>query len=273
MCQTTDEDYEVNPMPEDRFSLQVQDPDGTWRSVLSGDYTEWLQDQVSGGHVEPDRNYRCLDEITDCVVSEWDPDTQAWTELPVPWTAVHVKEREAIVEQTLVDEATGQRLAVKVECKPNGISLVATDHGDKTSAEGHGTPVWIEFRDGQLWVNVWADVNQEEPTHSISLEGAREALRGARPMFVGSVEDTSDGGSLTKFHPFSGRIGDRVLVGDSDPRDRYEGEIVDLIPAQAGHNGPMVTVRDDEGRIEAVALVAINQVYRKDDLPSEDEPD
>ncbi len=33
--------------------------------------------------------------------------------------------------------------------------------------------VCIEIYDGQLRVIVWSDIDQEDPTHSINLEGAR----------------------------------------------------------------------------------------------------
>ena len=38
-------------------------------------------------------------------------------------------------------------------------------------AEGHGTPVFIELYKGELRVIVWADINQEDPTHIIPLGG------------------------------------------------------------------------------------------------------
>lgn len=38
-------------------------------------------------------------------------------------------------------------------------------------------PVLIENREGIPYVVVWADITLEEPTHTISLEGARESRR------------------------------------------------------------------------------------------------
>ena len=37
--------------------------------------------------------------------------------------------------------------------------------------------VAIEIWHGELRLLVWADINQEDPTHTISLEGARETKR------------------------------------------------------------------------------------------------
>jgi hypothetical protein len=208
--------------------------------------------------------YRCFDEVTSCVVSEWDPETKAWTENPDPWTSVETSEREATVRQTLEDEVTGTSLAVEVSCRPGGITLKADDHGDKCTDPGDGEVVFIEFRDGKLWVRVWADVNQEDPTHAICLEGARESRRDARPMFVQTSVPTQDGGTYNKSEPFMGKPGDRVLVGDADPKERYAGTIVELIPGQPGHNVPMVMVEDDHGRVEGVMIAAIEELYPKD---------
>lgn len=231
----------------ERFKLQVQDQDGSWRTVLSGDYTEWLQEQVTKGYLTPvTMHYRCFDEVTSRVVSEWDPETKTWTENPDPWTSVETSEREATVRQTLEDEVTGTSLAVEVSCRPGGITLKADDHGDKCTDPGDGEVVFIEFRDGKLWVRVWADVNQEDPTHAICLEGARESRRDARPMFVQTSQPTCDDGTYSKFEPFLGKPGDRVEIVYPEDRDRHEGEIVELIPAQAGFNGPLVYVRLDE---------------------------
>jgi len=55
----------------------------------------------------------------------------------------------------------------------------AEGYGDCGSQDGHGFIVKIEFYEGQLWLLVWADINSEDPTHRISLEGALESKRRA----------------------------------------------------------------------------------------------
>ena len=50
-------------------------------------------------------------------------------------------------------------------------------YGDCCSADGQGTPVVIERYEGQLRVVIWADINQEDATHVIVLENAREDKR------------------------------------------------------------------------------------------------
>jgi hypothetical protein len=49
-------------------------------------------------------------------------------------------------------------------------------------ANGYGNedapPVKIEWYEGQLWVLVWADINNDDPTHKISLSGTmKSAIR------------------------------------------------------------------------------------------------
>lgn len=71
----------------------------------------------------------------------------------------------------------GGRLPIRLAVSPNGVSLYADGHGDCGSNEGHGTPVYIELYKGELRVIVWSDINREDPTHIISLGGAREGQR------------------------------------------------------------------------------------------------
>lgn len=57
------------------------------------------------------------------------------------------------------------------------IYLKFEGYGDKYSQDGKGTPVVIEYHQGEVRVVVWNDINQEDMTHAISLEGAREDMR------------------------------------------------------------------------------------------------
>ena len=59
-----------------------------------------------------------------------------------------------------------------------GALLIHLDsYGDFCSADGQGTVAVVELADGCPRVLVWADINQEDPTHTISLENAREDKR------------------------------------------------------------------------------------------------
>lgn len=56
--------------------------------------------------------------------------------------------------------------------------LTADGYGDYASLPGFGSPLVIENAAGYLQLLVWADINSEEPTHIIPLDGALEsALR------------------------------------------------------------------------------------------------
>jgi hypothetical protein len=68
-------------------------------------------------------------------------------------------------------------LPIRLVVSPNGVALYAAGYGDGGSAEGHGTPVFIELYRGELRVLVWGDINREDPTHIIPLGGAREDRR------------------------------------------------------------------------------------------------
>jgi hypothetical protein len=53
----------------------------------------------------------------------------------------------------------------------------AEGYGEMTAQDGHGFPIVIEYHERQFRILVWGDINQEDPTHVISLEGAREDAR------------------------------------------------------------------------------------------------
>ena len=60
----------------------------------------------------------------------------------------------------------------------DGALLIHLDgHGDFCSADGQGTVVVVELANGCPRVLAWADINQEDPTHTIRLEDAREDRR------------------------------------------------------------------------------------------------
>jgi hypothetical protein len=60
----------------------------------------------------------------------------------------------------------------------NGSIYISPEgYGDACSADGCGIPALIEVYEGELRIIIWGDINQEDPTHIISLEGARESAR------------------------------------------------------------------------------------------------
>jgi len=71
-----------------------------------------------------------------------------------------------LIDETAVET---QKISMNVEKIPAGVGI---------APKGYGTvyddfPVLIEFYEGELRVCVWSDINQEDPTHIISLEGAK----------------------------------------------------------------------------------------------------
>ena len=66
---------------------------------------------------------------------------------------------------------------VNITNGPNGILVAVQGYGDMPSPDGQGQPILIEKYNGELRVVIWSDINQEDPTHIISLEGAREDKR------------------------------------------------------------------------------------------------
>ena len=69
--------------------------------------------------------------------------------------------------------------AVKVEIYDTAVCISAEGYGDKGTAAGHGTPILLERGASGLVLHVWADINQEDPTHTIDLSGALESRRKA----------------------------------------------------------------------------------------------
>jgi len=81
---------------------------------------------------------------------------------------------------TLIDQSGehSDSVQVNVECSTHGTLLVSPKgFGDCCSLDGHGTPIGIEVWEGELRVIIWADINQEDPTHIIPLTGALESRR------------------------------------------------------------------------------------------------
>lgn len=64
-----------------------------------------------------------------------------------------------------------------IEHSGNSILIRPEGLGDCGSKAGHGFPIVVEYYKKDVRVIVWADINQEDPTHVISLAGAKESSR------------------------------------------------------------------------------------------------
>lgn len=81
--------------------------------------------------------------------------------------------------KALTDKATGEVTKVKPEVNiVNGIlEIQLSGYGENQTENGYGVPIMVSVFDGHLRVHVWADINQEDYTHNIDLEGAKETAR------------------------------------------------------------------------------------------------
>ena len=75
------------------------------------------------------------------------------------------------------DDATGEKKKVRIKIV-NGMVLIQPEgHGDATSEDGNGFPIVFEWFNGKPCVHVWADINNEDATHRITLENSSESNR------------------------------------------------------------------------------------------------
>lgn len=68
-------------------------------------------------------------------------------------------------------------IKVRVKVGKYGIYIHADGYGEKTAPDGKGEPILIELHQGSLKVYVWGDINEEDPTHIINMDDARESNR------------------------------------------------------------------------------------------------
>lgn len=74
------------------------------------------------------------------------------------------------------DPARTPALRGNIVVNRHGIAIQFDQYGENAAADGCGWPILIEFFDHPRIV-IWGDINSDEPTHIISLEGAQESRR------------------------------------------------------------------------------------------------
>lgn len=67
-------------------------------------------------------------------------------------------------------------LPIRIEASDFAISIYPEGHGDFSSADGHGCPLFIEFYQGRLRVIAFPNINEQDP-QIIDLSGAKEDRR------------------------------------------------------------------------------------------------
>jgi hypothetical protein len=72
------------------------------------------------------------------------------------------------------DTSKGPSLKGMIQVGTGTVMIHFDGYGDGGSPKGDGFPVGIMWQGGELKVFVWGDINSDEATHKISLEGARE---------------------------------------------------------------------------------------------------
>ena len=82
-----------------------------------------------------------------------------------------------IHEHTIHDTNECGSLKTRTRLDQHSMSLYFDGYGEFTAENHHGSPVYLELYDGVLKLYVWADINQEDPTHIIDLSGAKESNR------------------------------------------------------------------------------------------------
>ncbi len=56
------------------------------------------------------------------------------------------------------------------------LSISIQGYGEKTAEKGEGSPIVVDFTGGKLKVYLWSDINKEDPTHIVDMEGAKEGI-------------------------------------------------------------------------------------------------
>jgi len=93
----------------------------------------------------------------------------------------YIDRDKAVVSAAIHDVMRGDGKAkdqkVELHINRDGVKVKAEGYGDYCSKEGSGMPAMLELADGVLRLVVWNDINQEEHTNIIELEGAKEKNR------------------------------------------------------------------------------------------------
>jgi len=103
-----------------------------------------------------------------------------------------VGERGLIVETHLVDQMLDdptKNLSVRVEFRDGSIFIYPKGYGDYCSLEGKGCPAIIELADDRLRIVAWTDINQEDSTHTVEFDGAKEEERKPEPTGLTYEDD------------------------------------------------------------------------------------
>lgn len=106
----------------------------------------------------------------------WQRDTNKWIKL-IPL------QPDSEYQMDLIDISDGpEQPSIQLRVRRGGsneplLMIGAEGYGEMTAEDGYGFPIVLEYHEGAFRLLVWSDINEEDPTHIISLEGAREDVR------------------------------------------------------------------------------------------------
>jgi hypothetical protein len=77
----------------------------------------------------------------------------------------------------LRDETSGKTVGCSIVFENGKVWVQLDGYGECSSQAGRGYPVGIEYYEDQMWVTVWGDINRDDPTERLCIDGARESNR------------------------------------------------------------------------------------------------
>lgn len=77
----------------------------------------------------------------------------------------------------VTDAYCSDKFQLTVEHEPGGVAIHVPNYGTNDMEPGAGPVVFVEMRKGVPHVLIWGNIQQEEPTHIISLAHAAECFR------------------------------------------------------------------------------------------------
>lgn len=96
------------------------------------------------------------------------------------WDQLEGIEPNTQYRMTLTDDYDPHKtleLRVRTSGQDHMLMIGVKGYGEMTAEDGGGYPILVECYEGKLRLMIWGNINQEDPTHVISLEGAREDAR------------------------------------------------------------------------------------------------
>ena len=98
----------------------------------------------------------------------------------ISWLRAATQEETLSIGQPVMDmteDDSRPAAELTVDLSAQGCFIGVSGHGEKTSEQSAARPVMLELYRGEVRVIAWGDINQEDPTDFISLDGAREDRR------------------------------------------------------------------------------------------------